>query len=100
MVPGRPAAVYPAWVAHLESEDLGFIRNLVLASGSLKEMASRYEVSYPTLRRRLDQVIERVRQCEDNEVDAFRSRLRELVAAGDLTTDHAKELLALHQQEE
>lgn len=34
--------------------------SFVLSSGSLKEMALRYRVSYPTVRNRLDDLIERL----------------------------------------
>jgi hypothetical protein len=33
---------------------------LVLCGGSLKEVAKRLEISYPTMRRRLDEVIQRL----------------------------------------
>ena len=44
----------PEWMAGLEDEDLVFIKKFVLASGSLKEMAGEYGVTYPTVRLRLD----------------------------------------------
>ena len=47
----------PLWITELEADELKFIRNFVLASGSLKEMASNYGVSYPTVRSRLNNVI-------------------------------------------
>ena len=37
----------PGWIAALEEEDLTFIKKFVLASGSLKEVAALYGVSYP-----------------------------------------------------
>ena len=40
----------PAWLVHLEDEDRQFIKRLVLASGSLKQLAAEYGVSYPTIR--------------------------------------------------
>ena len=51
----------PNWVLSLENEDLEFIKNFVLSSGSLKEMAKMYEVSYPTVRLRLDRLIEKIK---------------------------------------
>ena len=39
--------VVPDWMAGLEEEDVAFIRNFLLCSGSLKEVASRYGVTYP-----------------------------------------------------
>lgn len=46
--------VVPEWMAELDEEDVAFIRRFLLASGSLKEVAGEYGVSYPTVRLRLD----------------------------------------------
>ena len=45
----------------LTPEDQRFIELFVLASGSLKQMAQLLGVSYPTVRGRLDRLIERIR---------------------------------------
>lgn len=50
-------------IAQLPEEDLNLIVELVLQSGSLKALAESYSVSYPTIRNRLDSVIERLRQA-------------------------------------
>jgi hypothetical protein len=49
-------------LASLSSEDQEFVVEFVKASGSLKDMASLLKVSYPTVRNRLDQVIENLKQ--------------------------------------
>ncbi len=46
-------------LAQLTTEDQEFILNLLKASGSLKELAAQYGISYPTVRNRLDSLIER-----------------------------------------
>jgi hypothetical protein len=87
----------PAWFRHLDDEDHQFIKRLLLASGSLKELARSYGVSYPTIRLRLDRLIERVRALDlPAEDDPFRAKIRVLVASGELSPRTAKELLALH----
>lgn len=48
-------------LAHLPTEHQRFIEMFVLASGSLKEIATRTGVSYPTVRSRLDKVIDALR---------------------------------------
>ena len=48
----------PRWLDFLEEEDLSFIKRFVMASGSLKELAGAYGISYPTVRLRLDRLIE------------------------------------------
>ena len=44
----------------LSADDQEFLLNFVRASGSLKEMASILSVSYPTVRNRLDAIIEQL----------------------------------------
>ena len=88
----------PAWLEHLEDEDYQFIKKFVLASGSLKELADHYNVSYPTIRLRLDKVIERIRSFDDRApADALEARVRLLVSDGEMSAKLAKELLQLHR---
>jgi hypothetical protein len=47
-------------LAQLPAEDQDFILKLIEASGSLKELASIYGISYPTIRNRLDSLIEKI----------------------------------------
>lgn len=42
--------VVPEWMAQLDDEDVSFIKKFILASGSLKEVAGVYGVTYPTVR--------------------------------------------------
>jgi hypothetical protein len=49
-------------LASLSNEDQDFILQFVKADGSLKEMAKLLGVSYPTVRNRLDDVIETIKQ--------------------------------------
>ncbi|MBR4995943.1 MAG: DUF2089 family protein [Alistipes sp.] len=44
----------------LAEEDLQFVHNFILCGGSLKEIASRMGLSYPTVRNRLDDIIEQL----------------------------------------
>jgi hypothetical protein len=88
----------PAWLAHLEDEDYQFLKRFLLASGSLKELAETYGVSYPTIRLRLDRLLERVKALDDDPPgDAFEAKMRTLVADGTMTTAIAKELLRVHR---
>jgi hypothetical protein len=48
----------------LSIEDQGFIIGFVRASGSLKEMAKILGLSYPTVRNKLDEIIERIKLAE------------------------------------
>ena len=51
-------------LAGLGPEDQEFIVDFIKASGSLKDMAALLGVSYPTVRNRLDGIIEKLRQRE------------------------------------
>jgi hypothetical protein len=47
----------PTPLGSLSEEQIAFIRTFVLSRGSIREMEKRLEVSYPTVRARLDEVI-------------------------------------------
>lgn len=46
----------------LSEEDQRFVADFVMCSGSLKEMAARMGLSYPSVRNRLDDIIEALRR--------------------------------------
>lgn len=89
----------PPWLAHLEDEDYAFIKRFLLASGSLKDLAAAYDVSYPTIRLRLDRLLERIQSLEERPpADAFDAHIRQLVAEGEVKPKLAKELLRIHNE--
>lgn len=51
-------------LARLTGEDQAFLLMLVKCSGSLKDLAKHFGVSYPTVRNRLDALIERIQGLE------------------------------------
>jgi hypothetical protein len=51
-------------LARLRPGEQEFIVAFVKASGSLKEMARRFKVSYPTVRRGLNELIARIEELE------------------------------------
>ncbi len=86
-------------LAGLSSEDQEFVVHLVLASGSLKGLASQYGVSYPTIRARLDRLIERLEAIlADRPVDPVKDLLARLIAGGRLTASTAKSIHRTHQR--
>ena len=52
--------VVPEWMVDLDDEDVAFVKRFLLASGSLKEVARQYGVTYPTVRLRLDRLIQKI----------------------------------------
>lgn len=53
-------------LARLETADRQFITAFVKSSGSLKLMAEKMKLSYPTVRNMLDDVIARLNKIEDS----------------------------------
>ena len=84
----------PSWMAGLEEEDAAFIKKFVLASGSLKEMAGLYGVSYPTVRLRLDRLIQKIQLSEKAEADPYVVLVKRLAVDDRLDFDTAKLLLS------
>lgn len=83
----------PNWLIHLEKEDLAFIKKLVLYSGSLKDLAKEYEVSYPTIRIRMDKLIEKVHIFDKDEPDSYIEQIKLLAINDKIDLDTAKILI-------
>ncbi len=84
----------PDWITGLEEEDWQYIKRLLLASGSLKDLAQQYGISYPTVRIRLDRLIQKVRILDSNKPKTeFHRTVQILVAEGKLDLAVAKTLL-------
>jgi hypothetical protein len=97
-VPVRNADL-PTWIRSLDGDDLQLIRRFILASGSLKELAAEYGVSYPTIRARIDSLIERLKLIDRHPADdVLEGRIRLLVSEGSIAPAVGKELLQLHRQ--
>jgi len=88
------------WIEYLNDEDIAFIRRFVLASGSMKQVAEEYGISYPTVRLRLDRLIEKIRLIEDQTIEsAFDRALRLAYAEGQIDGDTMKRLAKAHRQD-
>jgi hypothetical protein len=89
------------WLEHLSEEDLAFLKRFLLASGTLKELARQYGISYPTVRLRLDRLIEKVKLIDEQSgADPFELRLRSLYAEARLDDATFRELLRAYREEE
>ncbi len=81
-------------ILSLDPEDLDLIMALVLEGSSLKGLAARYGVSYPTIRARLDRVIARLNEIlEGRRPDPLRELLADLVERGELNGSTARRIL-------
>ncbi len=88
------------WLDYLSDDDLAFVKRFILASGSLKELARVYAISYPTVRLRLDRLIAKIQVVEDQQTtSSFEKVLRAQYAEGKIDLDTLKRLLAAHREE-
>ena len=88
----------PEWMTGLEEEDVAFIKKFILASGSLKEMAGQYGVTYPTVRLRLDRLIQKIKLTEDTAADPYIAVIKRLAMNEKLDLDTAKVLIAEYKK--
>ena len=88
--------VVPEWMANLEDEDVVFIKKFLLASGSLKEIASQYGVTYPTVRLRLDRLIQKIQLGESQ--DPYVALVKRLAVNDKLDFDTAKILIHAYKK--
>lgn len=89
----------PLWLDELDEQDFEFVRQFILCSGSLKRMAAHYEVSYPTIRLRIDRLIQKVsgaRSEEDRHIDL----IKDLALEGEMSYETAKKLIASYKSVE
>ena len=90
--------VIPEWIVNLDDEDVSFIKKFLLASGSLKEMAKQYEVTYPTVRLRLDRLIQKIKVNDDTESEPYIALIKRLAINEKLDFDTAKVLISEYKK--
>ena len=89
-----------AWIELLEEEDLAFLKRFVLASGSLKELAQAYGISYPTVRLRLDRLIAKVQVFDSQrKMPPFERSIRALHADGRIDLPTMKAILEAYSRD-
>lgn len=87
-------------LARLPREDLDLVMELVLHSGSLKDLAAAYGVSYPTIRGRVDKLIERVRLLKAGRTpDPLSELLASMVERGELSIANARAVQELARKQ-
>ena len=90
--------VVPEWMAGLDTEDMVFIKKFLLSSGSLKEMAVQYGVTYPTVRLRLDKLIQKIQISEDAAGEPYVALIKRLAVKDKLDFDTAKLLISEYRK--
>ena len=90
--------VLPEWMSNLDDEELVFIKKFLLASGSLKEVAALYGVTYPTVRLRLDRLIQKIQISESSASEPYIALIKKLAVDEKLDFDTAKILIAEYKK--
>jgi len=88
------------WIDGLGEDDLAFLKRFILSSGSLKELARIYGVSYPTVRLRLDRLMEKVKILDDAGITSeFERLVRSLFAEARMDSNALGMILSAHRKE-
>ncbi len=90
--------VLPEWLNNLEEEDISFIKKFLLSSGSLKEVAAIYGVTYPTVRLRLDRLIQKIQISEDNAKEPYISLIKRMAVNEKIDFETAKILISEYKK--
>jgi hypothetical protein len=69
-----------------------------LASGSLKEMANLYGVTYPTVRLRLDRLIQKIKISEDAMSEPYISLIKKMAVNEKIDFNTAKILISEYKK--
>ena len=90
--------IVPEWMINLEDEDISFIKKFILASGSLKEIAKEYNVTYPTVRLRLDKLIQKIQINEDVSNEPYIALIKRLTINEKIDFNTAKILISEYKK--
>jgi len=93
-----PIEILPEWLAELDDEDINFIKKFLLVSGSIKEMSKIYEVTYPTLRLRLDRLIQKIQLNDKSDSDSYVRLIKKLAIEEKMDFHTAKLLITEYKK--
>lgn len=90
--------IVPDWMETLDDEDVQFIKRFILASGSLKEVANQYEVTYPTIRLKLDWLIQKIEINTETQKEPYISLIKRLAVDEKIDFETAKILVSEYRR--
>lgn len=93
-----PINIVPEWMTNLDDEDVSFIKRFLLASGSLKELANIYSVTYPTVRLRLDRLIQKIHISEQSSSEPYVALIKQLAVNEKIDFETAKLLISEYKK--
>jgi len=88
----------PEWMINFDDEDVSFIRRFLMASGSLKELATQYSVTYPTVRLKLDRLIQKIQISEQSANEPYVALIKRLAVNEKLDIETAKLLISEYKK--
>lgn len=89
----------PNWILSLEEDDIEFVKKFVMNSGSLKQVAKIYEVSYPTVRIKLDRLIEKIKLADTTDNEEFIQFVKRLTIDDRINLEEAKLIIEKYKEE-
>lgn len=87
------------WLDGLDESDLEFIRKFILNSGSLKNLSREYHVSYPTIRSRLNQLINKIELVEEKQSDPMIKFIKSLAIEDKMSLETANQIIQKYKNE-
>lgn len=88
----------PQWILELDNNDLEFIRKFILNSGSLKSLAKEYKISYPTVRLRLNNLIQKIELSRQQDIPMIKF-LKKLAIDDRISLETAELIINKYNQE-
>lgn len=91
---------FPNWLNELSKEEIKFIKNFVIFSGSFKELSKYYDVSYPTMKTKVNRLIEKIKlyDTDDNSEDDFVSYIKTLSLDDRISLEDAKNIISKYSE--
>ena len=89
----------PSWILSLDKESIEFIRKFIINSGSLKNISKIYNVSYPTVRTKLDTLIKKIELNSQIEDVEFVNMIKNLVIDERMSLETAKLIIDKYKNE-
>ena len=83
----------PNWLINLDIEDINFIKRFILYSGSLKDLAKDYNITYPTMRIRLDKLIDKIKIYDQSNLYPYVEKIKILAIENKIDIETAKILI-------
>ena len=87
----------PKWILGLDREDTDFLKEFILTSGSLKQIAKTYDVSYPTIRLKVDRLIQKIKM-NDREEETFEAYIKKLALDSRLDLETANSIIEKYNE--